>query len=87
MANPAKVDAKLKMERGVAGMGGEGLERCFPPTPRAMIKVMKTGIQASLSYLLNEEKGGAVANKPSRTVHTSLGHCTHRMRPIVISQQ
>jgi len=54
--NPAKVDAKLNIEWGVAGVGGEGLERCFPPTPRAMMEVIKTGIQAILSYLLKEEK-------------------------------
>lgn len=64
MVNPAKVDAKLKMDWGVAGVGGAGLERCFPPTPRAIIKVMKTGIQASLSYLSKEENGRMVANKP-----------------------
>jgi hypothetical protein len=64
MANPAKVDAKLKIAEGVAGVAGAGLERCLPPTPSTMIKVMRTGIQASLSYLLKNEKFGMDKKKP-----------------------
>jgi hypothetical protein len=48
---PAMVDAKPKIAAGVAGSAGGGLIRCFPPTPRAMTKVMTTGIHATLSYL------------------------------------
>ena len=87
MVNPAKVDAKLNIDWGVAAMGGEGLERCFPPTPRAMMKVIKTGIQAILSYLLKEEKLETIANQPSREMHTNSGHRTHKRRLVVISQQ
>jgi len=48
MANPANVDAKLKIVAGVAGVSGAGLKRFLPPTPSAMTRVIKTGIQASL---------------------------------------
>lgn len=52
MTNPAIVEAKLKIVAAVAGSAGGGLVRCFPPTPRAMIKMIKTGIQARRSYQL-----------------------------------
>ena len=55
MANPANVDAKLKIAAEVAGVGGARLEKCFPPTPSVMTSlVMKKGIRASPSYLLRE---------------------------------
>jgi hypothetical protein len=49
--NPASVDAKLKTDTGLAGTSGGGLDRCFPPTPKATMKVITTGIQATFSYL------------------------------------
>lgn len=51
MTKPAIVDAKVSIADAVAGSAGGGLTRCFPPTPRAMTKVIRTGIHASRSYL------------------------------------
>ena len=50
-ANPASVEAKLKIEAAVAGSAGGGLDRCFPPTPNAITKVTRTGNHARRSYL------------------------------------
>ena len=51
MANPAKVEAKLKTADAVAGAAGEGLNRCFPPMAEAMTSVIRTGNQDIRSYL------------------------------------
>lgn len=51
IANPANVDAKDKMAGAVAGSSGGGFDKCFPPSPRAITKVMTTGIEAIRSYL------------------------------------
>ena len=45
MANPATVEAKLKVAEAEAGAAGEGLIRCFPPMAVAMMSVIKTGNQ------------------------------------------
>lgn len=50
MTKPAMVAAKLRMTDAVAGSAGGGLVKCFPPTPRAMMKMMRTGIHATRSY-------------------------------------
>jgi hypothetical protein len=39
------------MDPALAGIVGGGLDKCFPPIPRAMMKVITTGIQAIFSYL------------------------------------
>ena len=35
ITKPANVEAKESTEDAVAGVAGGGLERCFPPIPRA----------------------------------------------------
>jgi hypothetical protein len=49
MVNPARVDAKLRMLRAVAGSNVVS-PRSFPPTPNAITKVIRTGSQATRSY-------------------------------------
>ena len=44
-------EAKDSTEPAVAGSAGGGLERCFPPTPKATRKTTRTGIQDTRSYL------------------------------------
>ena len=51
MAKPASVDAKPKIAGMVAGVSGCGLDKDFPPTPRAIKKVMNAGIHDTRSYL------------------------------------
>lgn len=51
MAKPAKVEAKLRMVEAVAGSAGDGLDRCFPPTPRKTRNDRRTGNHARRSYL------------------------------------
>ena len=45
------VDPKPRTVAAVAGVNGSGLEKCFPPTPRATRNEMRTGIHAIRSYL------------------------------------
>jgi hypothetical protein len=65
---PAIVDAKLKTATGVAGTSGGGIDRCFPPTPKATIKVITTGIQATFSYL---DYAHTTFNRPAREHRTT----------------
>jgi len=51
MAKPAKVEAKLRMVEAVAGSAGDGLDKCFPPTPRKTTNDKRTGNHARRSYL------------------------------------
>ena len=45
MANPATVEAKLKIAEAEAGTAGGELIRCFPPMADAMMSVINTGNQ------------------------------------------
>lgn len=51
MAKPARVLAKPRTPAAVAGSAGGGLDRCLPPTPRAMTNVISTGTHDTFSYL------------------------------------
>lgn len=53
ITKPAIVAPKLRMALAVAGAAGGGLARCLPPTPSAMIKMMRTGTHATRSYQLS----------------------------------
>lgn len=51
ITNPANVDPKVKIMGAAAGSTGSTFCICFPPSPRATRNTIKTGIQASRSYL------------------------------------
>lgn len=66
-AKPASVEAKERMVEAVAGSRGGGFDRCFPPTPSAITKVITTGIQAIRSYLLLVQSTSPQKEEESRT--------------------
>lgn len=70
--NPARVDAKLRTPRAVAGSKVSS-PRCLPPSPSAIAKVTSTGNQATLSYQLSAaypQKDTRSPENPMTTIPT-----------------
>ena len=66
------------MDAGVGGTCGGGFDRCFHPTPKAIMKVITTGIHAIFSYLHAQLSTSArwITGNP-----TSWVLYTHRRKP------